>query len=180
MKLFRLVSEYRWPIYIGGHLTMSIVACGILVWVATRPDAPRPIEGYYEAAQAWDADERVLDASRGLGWTVTFDLPSGVPHVPGMPRPVDVTVVDRSGNPVAGLAGQLLASRPSDTRLNQRGELLGIPSTPGRYRTLVRLDEPGSWEFRIDTHQATTRFVHAARVSVPGDAPGTMLEAASR
>ena len=82
MKFFRLISEYRWPIYIGGHLTMSIVACAVLVWVATRPDAPRPIEGYYEAAQAWDADESVLDASRALGWTVTYDLPAGVPHVP--------------------------------------------------------------------------------------------------
>lgn len=177
MKFFRLISEYRWPIYIGGHLTMSIVACAVLVWVATRPDAPRPIEGYYEAAQAWDADESVLDASRALGWTVTYDLPAGVPHVPGMPRPVDVTVVDREGRPVSGLAGQLLANRPSDTRLNQHGELIGIPSAPGRYRTLVRLDEPGAWDLRIDTRQQAMRFVYAARVSVPVD---TTAEGASR
>jgi|GEM_PF-503583 len=180
MKLFRLVSEYRWPIYIGGLLTMSLVACGVLVFVATRADAPRPIDHYYEAAQSWDADAAVLDASRALGWAVTFDLPADVPHVAGMPRPVDVTVVDRQGQPVAGLSGQLLANRASDTRLNQRGDLLGIPSVPGRYRTLVRLDDAGSWDFRIDTHQAATRFVHAARVTVPRDAAGTMLEAASR
>ena len=180
MKVFRLMSEYRWPIYIGGHLTMSIVACSVLVWVATRPDAPRPIEGYYAAAQAWDADESVLDDSRELGWTVTFDLPAGVPHFAGMPRPVDVTVMDRNGRPLAGLAGQLLVSRASDTRLNQRGELLGIPSAPGSYRTLVRLDEPGSWDFRIDTHQQATHFVHAARVAVPGETPGTTLEGAGR
>ena len=111
MKLFRLVSEYRWPIYIGGLLTMSLVACGVLVFVATRADAPRPIDNYYEAAQSWDADAAVLDASRALGWTVTFDLPADIPHVAGMPRPVDVTVVDRQGQPVAGLAGQLLANR---------------------------------------------------------------------
>ena len=51
MKLLRLISEYRWPIYLGGLLSMSVVACGVLVWVATRPDSPRPIKGYYEAAQ---------------------------------------------------------------------------------------------------------------------------------
>ncbi|MBK9965005.1 MAG: heavy metal translocating P-type ATPase metal-binding domain-containing protein [Holophagales bacterium] len=28
VKIFRLVSEYRWPIYIGGLLTMSVVAAG--------------------------------------------------------------------------------------------------------------------------------------------------------
>lgn len=170
MKLFRLLSDYRWPIYIGGHLTMSIVACGVLVWVATRPDVPRPIQGYYEAAQSWDADESVLGASRELGWTVTYDLPAGVPHYPGMPRPVDVTVADRDGRPVSGLAGQLLASRPSDTRLNQRGELVGIPAAPGSYRTLVRLDEPGTWDFRLDTRQQAMRFVHTARISVAADA----------
>lgn len=171
MKLFRLLSEYRWPIYIGGHLTLSVVACGVLVWVATRPDAPRPIEGYYEAARSWDADERVEDASRELGWSVRYELPSGVPHFPGMPRPVDVTVVDRDGHAVSGLVGRLLAVRASDAQPGVPGALVAVPTTPGTYRTLVRLDEPGTWEFHLDTRQATTHFVHAARVTVDADSP---------
>ena len=28
-----------------------------------------------------------------------------------------------------------------------------MPQTPGSYRTLVRLDEPGAWELRIDVRQ---------------------------
>lgn len=168
-KLFRLVSDYRWPIYIGGHLTMSVVACGVLVWVATRPDVPRPIEGYYEAARTWDVDEAVQAASRDLGWDVRYELPDGIPHYPGMPRPVDITVRDRSGEPVSGLTGRLLAIRPSDARLNQRGELVAVPAAAGVYRTLVRLDEPGAWELRLDTHQGAMRFVHAARFTVPAD-----------
>lgn len=166
MKAVRLISEYRWPIYIGAHLTMSVVACGVLVYVATRPDAPRPIESYYESAQAWDADEAANEASRALGWTVRYDLPSDVPYVPGMPRPVDVTVADHAGHPVTGLAGHLLAIRPSDERLNQRGALVELPSHAGSYRTLVSLDAPGNWEFRLETRQQAMRFVHAARVSV--------------
>ena len=171
MKFFRLLSEYRWPIYIGGHLTMSVVACGVLVYVATRPDAPRPIQGYYEAAEAWDADEAVQDASRQLGWTVRYELPEGVPHLPGMPRPIDVTVIDRGGQPVDGLSGELVAIRPADSRLTQRGALVALPTTHGSYRTLVHLDEPGAWEFRLDTRQEATRFVDAARFSVPADVP---------
>ncbi|MFA5910815.1 MAG: FixH family protein [Vicinamibacterales bacterium] len=173
MKFFRLVSEYRWPIYIGGHLAMSVIACGVLVWVATGADAPRPIPGYYQAAQGWDADEAVADASRRLGWTVRYNLPGDIPHYRGMPRPVDVTVADRDGRPVSGLAGHLFAVRPADTRLNQRGQLVELPTHAGSYRTLVRLDEPGAWELRIDTTQQAMRFVHAARVSVGADAdPG--------
>ena len=169
MKLLRLVSAYRWPIYLGGLLTMSVVACGILVFVATRPDSPRPIKGYYEAARTWDANEAVAEASRQLGWTVRYEFPSGVPHFPGMPRPVDVRVADRDGKPVAGLAGRLFAIRPSDTRLNQAGELVALPQEAGRYRTLVRIDAPGAWELRIDVRQQALRFVHAARLTVPAE-----------
>lgn len=169
MRFLRLVSEYRWPIYLGSLLSMSVIACGVLVFVATRPDSPRPIKGYYEAARAWDADEAVEEASRQLGWAVRYELPSGVPHFPGMPRPVDVRVYDRDGKPVSRLAGRLFVLRPSDARLNQAGDLVEMPQEPGCYRTLVRLDEPGTWEFRIDATQVALRFVHSARVAVPAE-----------
>lgn len=174
MRLVRLVSEYRWPIFVGAHLTMSIVACGVLVWVATRPDSPRPIQGYYESARSWDVDEAVEDASRRLGWSVRYEVRTDVPHYPGMPRPIDVTVIDRDGKPVSGLTGRLVAIRPSDTRLNQRGELVAVPSQAGSYRTLVRVDEPGTWEFRLDAHQQAMHFVHAARIVVAADSPLAM------
>mgnify|MGYP001769896443 CR=1 FL=1 len=135
----------------------------------TRPDSPRPIRGYYEAAQAWDADEAVEDASRQLGWEVRYELPAGVPHTPGMPRPVDVRVTDREGNGIAGLSGRLFAIRPSDPRLNQTASLVGLPQVAGSYRSLVKLDEPGAWELRIDTRRDALRFVHAARISVDAD-----------
>lgn len=170
MRLLRTLSEYRWPIYLGGLLGMSVVACGILVFVATRPNSPRPIKGYYEAARSWDADEAVADASRELGWTVRYDLPSDIPHYPGMPRPVDVRVADREGKPVTGLAGRLFAIRPADTSRNQSGDLTEIPQQAGTYRTLVLLDEPGAWELRIETRQQALRFVHAARLNVPAGA----------
>ncbi|MEO8679686.1 MAG: FixH family protein [Vicinamibacterales bacterium] len=177
-NFFRLLSDYRWPIYIGGHLTMSVVACGVLVWVATRADAPRPIPAYYETALAWDADEAVEDASRRLGWTVHYELPGDIPHSGGMPRPVDVTVSDRDGRPVSGLAGRLFAVRPADTRLNQTGSLVEMPRH-GSYRTLIRLDAPGAWELRIDTTQQALRFVDVARITVEHDAADG-LEAAPR
>jgi nitrogen fixation protein FixH len=178
VRLLRTLSEYRWPIYLGGLLTMSVVASGVIVWVATRPDSPRPIKGYYEAARAWDVDEAVEDASRQLGWTVRYELPSDIPHVPGTPRPVDVQVADRDGSPVSGLTGTLFAVRPSDARLNRSGELTELPQQAGSYRTLVVLDEPGTWELRIDAGRQALRFVHAARVTIP-EKPAT-LEGADR
>lgn len=166
MKILRLLDEYRWPMFVGGLLSMSIVASGVIVWVATRPDAPRPIEGYYASAQAWDVNEAEKAASLALGWTVRYELPTNVPYMSGMPRPIDVTVVDRAGAPVSDLSGRLFAMRPSNGRLNQEGTLAAIPNEPGRYRTLVRLDESGEWEMRLDANQQSLRFVHAARMQV--------------
>lgn len=166
MKLLRVLSDYRWPIYIGAHLTMSIVACGVLVWVATRPDAPRPIPAYYETAEAWDQDEAIEESSRALGWTVRYELPADVPHVPGMPRPIDVHVATPSGDPVSGLTGRLIAIRPADSRLSQSGDLVALPGQAGAYRTLVLVDEPGAWDFRLDAKQQALRFVSGTRVTV--------------
>lgn len=170
MRFLTLLSDYRWPIGIGALLTMPIVASAVIVWVATRPDSPRPIEGYYEAAQQWDADEAVELASRQLGWTVRYELPAGIPHYVGMPRPVDVHVADRDGRPVTGLAGRFVAIRPADTRLNQSGAITEIPQQPGRYRTLVLIDQPGAWDFRLDAAQGALRFVHGARFDVSAEA----------
>jgi len=170
VSIFKTISEYRWPIYLGGLLTMPIVASGVLVWVATRPDSPRPIRNYYDTARAWDADEAVEDASRQLGWSVRYELPADVPHYRGMPRPVDVRVTDREGRPVSGLTGKVFAIRPSDTRLNQAADLTELPQQAGSYRALVLVDEPGAWEFRLDARQQKLRFVHAARLAVAPDA----------
>lgn len=171
MKLLRLISEYRWPIFFGGLLTMSVVSSGVIAYVATRPDAPRPMKDYYQQAQRWDATEAVVESSRQLGWTVRYELPTDVPHFAGMPRPLDVRVADRDGKPVAGLSGRLFAIRSSDTRLNQTGDLVALPQAPGTYRTLVRIDAPGLWEMRLDVAQQGTRFVHTAELNVAPDAP---------
>jgi len=171
MGVRRFVSVYRWPLYLSGLLGMAIAAYGVLIYVATRPNAPRPLPRYYETAERWDADEAVEAASRQLGWTVSYDLPKGVPHVAGMPRPIDVTVVDRDGKGVAGLEGRLLVARPADQRLTQSAPLVGLPQQPGAYRALVIVDQPGAWDFRVDAKQGAMRFVHGARVTVAPD-PG--------
>lgn len=175
MSVFKVLSDNRWQIYVGGLLAMSVISSGVLVYVATRPDSPRPITGYYEAARTWDAGEAVEAASRQLGWSVRYELPTDVPHYAGMPRPVDIRVGDRDGNPVSGLSGHLFALRPSDSRLNQSGAIVELPQRPGSYRTLVVLDDPGAWELRIDTRQGSLRFVHGARIDVAAD-PATTTE----
>ena len=164
-----LLSAYRWPMIIVGLLSMSIIAQGVLVYVATRPDVPRPMKNFYELSLQWDADAAELAASRDLGWHVRFELPKGTPLASNMPRPIDVHVQDRDGAPIPDLTGRLLALRPSDDRRNQEGVLTALPHIPGTYRTLIRLNDPGIWEFRLDTQRQGLRFVYLERVTLSAD-----------
>lgn len=170
-KLLSALRAYRWPLFLMSLLVMSISAHGILVCVATRPNAPRPIAGFYERSQQWDSDSAERAASKQLGWKVDFSIPAGQQYLTGMPRPVDVAITDRDGQAVSGLAGKLLAKRPSDQRLNARGELYELPHAPGRYRSLVRLAAPGVWELSVDARLGKLHFVHSDRVDVATAAP---------
>ncbi len=165
-------SGPRWPMYLVGLLLLSMCAQGIMVFFATRPDAPRPLQGYYERAQAWDEDQAVRDASRQLGWTVAVDVPAGAETLAGAPRPIDVVVHDRDGRPVSGLTADVLAIRPADGRLNVRARLVELPQEPGRYRALVALGAAGVWDIGVDATRGDTRFVHRVRVDVAAGAEG--------
>jgi len=173
VNLRATISQYRWPIYLGGILTMSVMAQGTLVYVATRPDVALPMRDYYQRSLEWDADAAVLAASRQLGWAVRFRVPTDAPHLPGSPRPVDILIHDRDGQPVLGLQGSLQALRPADSRLNQSGALTEIPHLPGTYRTLLRLDQPGLWDFRLEARRDALRFLHSARVSLAAATPAS-------
>lgn len=165
-RITTFIADYRWPLGLVGLLVMSIVAQGIMVFFATRPDAPRPLRDYYQAGLHWDADEAVRAASRQLGWGVRVDVPSGPEYVEAMARPVDVFVSDRDGQPVRGLKGQLVALRPSDTGLNTSGALTELPQEPGRYRALVTFRAAGLWELALDVQAGGQRFVHVVRVDL--------------
>jgi nitrogen fixation protein FixH len=149
---------------------MSISAQGVMVWVATRPDNPLPIADYYQKSLEWDADTALIEASRQLGWRVTVDIPAGREYAVGARRPVDISVLDREGEPVTELVGRLIAERPADLRLNGESELVEMPNQAGNYRTLAALTAPGVWEFHLDTHRGETRFVYSERVVIPEEA----------
>jgi len=166
MKILQTLRAYRWPLFLMSFLVMSVTAQGILVYVATRPDVPQPLDDYYERSQQWDRDSALRGASKQLGWKVRFEVPRGDQYMKGMPRPVDVEVVGSDGQAVSGLSGELVALRPSNQRLNSRGKLTELPHAPGHYRTLVRLAAPGIWELNVDARRGGVRFVHTQRVSI--------------
>jgi hypothetical protein len=165
-KLLHVLGAYRWPFLLGGLLGMSILAQGVLVYVATRPGAPRPMARYYQRSLNWDADASVLALSRSLGYAVRVAIPRGPEYDMAELRPLDISVHASDGTAVTGLTGSVVMMRPADTRLDNMGDLIALPQAPGNYRALVRLPVAGVWEFALDTRVAGSRFVHTDRVVV--------------
>ncbi len=162
------ISDHRWPMFLAGLLIMSITAQGIMVYFATRPDAPRPERGYYERSFDWDQQRAKADASRKLGWELSIDIPAGPQYLPGMKRPVDLDVLDPQQQPIRNLKGMLSAVRPANLRMNTEGTLTELPQSPGRYRVLLDLPQGGLWEFRVALKKDSTEYVEALRIDVPG------------
>ena len=163
------VSEYRWPIYLGALLAMSVISSGVLVWVATRPDSPRPIKGYYEAARAWDADEAVEDASRQLGWTRPLRVAVGHPPLRGHAAAGGRPRRRPRWNPVSGLARPPVrhaavghAPQP-ERRSSSRSRSARAATGPSSSSTSQAPGNCGSTRRRT-----ALRFVHAARVDGRG------------
>jgi len=166
MSVRSFISANRWPMFVLGIMVMTFSAYVVLVYVATRPNAPRPIANFYQRSLEWDADAAIKAASQKLGWSVQLEIPRGAQYAVAASRPVDVTVRDREGAPVTGLSGQLVAVRPADTRLDNASALTELPHAPGHYRALARLAAPGIWELSVDASLGTTRFVYTQRISV--------------
>ncbi|HKK14109.1 MAG TPA: FixH family protein [Gammaproteobacteria bacterium] len=78
------------------------------------------------------------------------------------PAPFQVTVADRSGQPVSGARVQVIFRRPSNSGDDRRFALEEL--SPGTYRASIRLPDPGVWDVLLrvrrgeDLHelQATT------------------------
>ncbi len=166
MKLKRFISIYRWPIILSSLILMSFIAQAVLVYVATRPDAPLPIKDHYERSLHWDQDNALKRASAELGWSVIFKIPEGVQYSAKLLRPVDVQVKDSTQHPVEGLNGRLIALRPANSRLNTQGELMELPHAPGHYRTLLRLPARGIWDLNLEAKRGEMRFLSSQRVEV--------------
>jgi nitrogen fixation protein FixH len=165
--LLTWIYERRWPIGIQMIMALVISANGVLLYFATRDDAPVPLEGWYERAVNWDETQAIREGSRELGWSVAWQVPSGPEYGQGMPRPVDLVVSDAHGDPISGLSGRVRAERPMSSELDNQAELTELPQTPGAYRCLLRFATDGVWQLQVTLHQDQLTWIGTHRIELP-------------
>lgn len=166
MHALTWISDHRWPIGITGVLLFSMGANAVLLYHATRPDAPRPMDGWYERSLTWDQELATREASRDLDWNATFAVPAGPEYASAMPRPIDLVLTGRDGAPVTGLTGTFTAHRPSDATLDNTGTVVELPHAPGTYRALVTFPVDGLWEVEARLASGALTWVGSQRLTL--------------
>jgi nitrogen fixation protein FixH len=158
--------DRRWPIGLQLIMAMVISANVVLLYLATHADASRPLPDWYERAANWDETQALQESSRDLGWSVSWEVPQGPEYGQGMPRPVDLQVRDRHGQPLSGLTGVVEAVRPTGSTTGDRSEISELPQEPGSYRCLLRFSADGLWQLDLTLQQGALTWLGSHRLEL--------------
>jgi nitrogen fixation protein FixH len=135
-------------------------ANGALIYLALQ-SKPALVDAHpFVDGLTYNRELAAARAQQGLGWNAALEPPRRA----AAPAPVAVTLRDRSGAPVTGLAVALTVRRPVGALPDRR---LALAETgPGRYAGAVTLPLSGQWQFDIVARRGDDQFVYARRVVI--------------
>jgi nitrogen fixation protein FixH len=151
-----------WPAFVVALLLLGIGSAFEALFAARSDGGAQIVEDYYDAALGFEDEQAARAASAALGWAA--DVEVGVCEN-GLCA-VELTVRDRAGAPVTGLAGVLTTSRPQEAGTAAKIPLAPKEGAPGVYRQLVPLAAAGLWDFSIDARRGDERFLTTTRLDL--------------
>ena len=137
---------------------------GAVMHLAIGDPSSAVVPDYHNAALNWDQTRRTREASKRLGWQVTFSA-SDVADGRGM-RAIELNIVDADGKAVDELAvrGKLYhharAADVATVDLKSVGD--------GRYLTLAPAARPGTWQLEVSIDGAPEPVAESIIFSVDG------------
>jgi hypothetical protein len=155
-------SNWRWPLFLVGLLTLSVVSSVVLMGFAVNDPAFAVEDDYYQKALHWDdvmAQERV---NGELGWSVDLDAtPSeGVTALRLMLRGAD-------GLPLRG--AQVGVTARHNARASRTLDTSLTANPDGSFSGVLPLARRGLWQFDVVATRGEDTFVASLRkdVAVP-------------
>lgn len=147
------------PALFVGLMLVVVVVNGIMIFFAEDTFSGLDTENAYQAGNSYNETLKEAAASAALGWsaTVAFAPVAGGRHV-------TVTVTDKSGKPVTGLALQGHLVRPISTAFDR--VLTLRPEGSGIYGADIDLPMGGSWELRLSAQSGSVDWQTVQRVFV--------------
>ena len=146
IPLPKLPPNVAWPLMVVALLLTSITASAYTFHKAHSDGGPAIVNNYYEKGKHWNETAAAKKAGSGLVVDVAVLDPSENQAL----RPVEVTIRDADGAPVAGLTGMLRALRPHKAAPVATVPLQPVEGRPGVFRQSLPVDARGVWDFQID------------------------------
>lgn len=110
---------------------------------------------FYQKEEQFTHHLNQIEAQRKLGWNVRFGWLTDEP-VAGEQAVLQVVVHDRQGNTLHGADMRGRFMRSSDSRLDQVFTM--AETSPGVYRHVLTLPEPGRWQLQLDIRHQDQRY----------------------
>lgn len=142
-----------WPGLVVAFLTFSVAVQVVLLTRARSDGGAQIEEDYYDRAVGWDEQQARRVASQELGWRVTA----------AAGQDLRLTFVDRFGDPVEGLTGQVELHRPQLSKPVSVQALEPVLGQPGVYSAQAPGWAPGLWDFHIQVQRDKLRFEQVIR-----------------
>jgi nitrogen fixation protein FixH len=147
------------PALFFGLMLLVVVVNGTMIFFAQSTFSGLDTDQAYQQGVQYNAILKEAAASAALGWTARTSVTPA-----GAARHIAVTLTDRRGRPVRGLAVTAHLVRPVSTAFDQR--LVLRPEGDGIYGADVSLPALGHWELRLAAETGATDWQAVQRIFV--------------
>jgi nitrogen fixation protein FixH len=147
------------PALFFGLMLLVVVVNGTMIFFAQSTFSGLDTDQAYQQGVQYNAILKEAAASAALGWTARTSVTPA-----GAARHIAVTLTDRRGRPVRGLAVTAHLVRPVSTAFDQR--LVLRPEGDGIYGADVSLPALGRWELRLAAETGATDWQAVQRIFV--------------
>lgn len=153
-----------WPGMIFALIGLNMTIVGFTIYFATADRSVATEPDYYAKALNYDAEIKLREASRALGWTASAALR---PAADQRGMDLTITLADHEGKPIDG--AQVSAVVFANVRSGNRQKLkLVQDSSASVYAAPVRIDRSGIWHVRVSAVRGDQAFARETDLLVPG------------
>ncbi len=144
-------ARRRWLGFIGAFFVLQGALWAVVLTLVHDDPSHAVVPDYHERAVHWDEARAKKARSRALGWTVAAAPASG--------GGLDVRLLDRGGQPVAGARVRGVVFHGARAGRPQTLDMTEV--APGRYHMAVRVDRPGRWHLRVEAERGADEVFQA-------------------
>ncbi|MBV8061047.1 MAG: FixH family protein [Alphaproteobacteria bacterium] len=150
----------KWiPYYFFIFFGIMVLTLVPMCVIAVRTGTGVVTDHAYEKGVSYNQDIKAAGEQAALGWQTQISVNS----TPQKTTSISFTLTDRDGRPVTDATAQLVLSRPTQAKMDQKADLK--ETSPGLYTATLSADA-GVWDVDISATKDGHNFQASKRVQI--------------